>query len=89
MSTGRTASLDRTASDDQRVGFSHTPNRSRTHTNADVDAERDYLFKDRETERVAEVYVENGFHKVLSGRNARRPMAYGWENVLAALIDMK
>jgi hypothetical protein len=39
-------------------------------TAADVDAERDYLFKDlKETGDLEEFYIEDGFHKILEGRN--------------------
>jgi hypothetical protein len=41
-------------------------------TEADVDAERDVLFKDlKQTGELAEVIVVEGFHKVLEGRNGQ------------------
>ncbi len=55
---------------DERVGLSHTTGQITHHTGPDVDAERDYLFHDLEqTGRLAEVYVVNGFHKILEGKN--------------------
>jgi hypothetical protein len=55
---------------DQRVGFSHTTGQITHHIAADVDAERDHLFQTlRQTGDLSEVYAENDFHEVLSGRN--------------------
>lgn len=58
------------ASYDKGVGLSHTTGEITHHIAADVDAERDQLFRDLEqTGRLAEVYVEPGFHEVREGRN--------------------
>lgn len=55
---------------DQRVGVSRTTGQVTHVTAADVDAERDYLFKCLEaTGDLAERYVVDGFHKKLEGRN--------------------
>ena len=55
---------------DDRVGFSHRTGPITHHTGADVDAERDLLFRDLEgTGDLAETYVVRGFHKVCQGRN--------------------
>ena len=55
---------------DERVGLSHTTGQITHHIAADVDAERDHLFRDLEqTGDVAEVSVVNDFHKVREGRN--------------------
>jgi hypothetical protein len=55
---------------DQKVGFSHTTGQITHHTAADIDAERDKLFHDLEqTGDLSEVFIVQGFHKVLEGRN--------------------
>ncbi|HYV35540.1 MAG TPA: LssY C-terminal domain-containing protein [Gemmataceae bacterium] len=55
---------------DQHVGFSKTTGQVTHVTAANVDAERDYLFKDLEkTGDLAETYIVKGFHKTLSGTN--------------------
>lgn len=55
---------------DERVGFSHTTGQITHHTAPDVDAERDYLFHDLEqTGALMEVFVIDGFQKVLHGVN--------------------
>jgi hypothetical protein len=55
---------------DERVGLSHTTGQVTHHIAADVDAERDYLFKDLEkTGELSETYVVDDFHKVREGRN--------------------
>jgi hypothetical protein len=55
---------------DKGVGLSHTTGQITHHTAADVDAERDYLFRGLEqTGDLAERYVVDGFHKKLEGRN--------------------
>src|SRR5262249_31086220 len=55
---------------DERVGLSHTTGQITHHTGADIDAERDYLFKDLEaTGDLSETFVVDGFHKTLRGRN--------------------
>jgi LssY-like putative type I secretion system component LssY len=55
---------------DQAVGFSRTTGEITHHTAADVDAERDYLFRDLQaTGDVVETYIVDGFHTQLTGRN--------------------
>jgi len=55
---------------DKRVGLSHTTGQITHHIAADVDAERDHLFRDLEqTGDLTEVYSEVGFHKTREGRN--------------------
>jgi LssY C-terminus len=55
---------------DTRVGFSDTTGQITHHTAADIDAERDKLFRDlKQTGDLAEVYTIKGFHKILQGRN--------------------
>src|SRR5262245_20897038 len=55
---------------DQRVGLSRTTGQITHVTAADVDAERDFLFKCLErTGDLAERYVVEGFHKQLEGKN--------------------
>lgn len=55
---------------DKKVGLSKRTGQVTHVTAADVDAERDYLFRDLEqTGDLAERYVVKGFHKTLKGRN--------------------
>jgi hypothetical protein len=55
---------------DDRVGLSRRTGQITHHTAPDVDAERDKLFEDlHETGDLSEMFVVDGFHKVLSGRN--------------------
>jgi hypothetical protein len=55
---------------DERVGLSHTTGQITHHTAPDVDADRDYLFRDlKQTRDLAEFYVINGFHQILEGVN--------------------
>ena len=55
---------------DTRVGFSDTTVQITHHTAADIDAERDKLFRDlKQTGDLSEVYTIQGFHKILQGRN--------------------
>ena len=55
---------------DERVGVSRTTGQITHVTAPDVDAERDYLFKDLEnTGDLTEKYVVEGFHKQFAGRN--------------------
>ena len=55
---------------DTRVGFSDTTGQITHHTAADIDAERDKLFRDlKQTGDLSEVYTIPGFHKILQGRN--------------------
>jgi hypothetical protein len=55
---------------DDRVGLSRTTGQVTHHTAADIDAERDTLFRDLEaTGELQETYVVPGFHQVSRGRN--------------------
>jgi hypothetical protein len=55
---------------DKKVGISHTTGQITHHTGADVDAERDYLFRDLELTRdLCEFFIVDGFHQVLEGKN--------------------
>ena len=55
---------------DTRVGFSDTTGQITHHTAADIDAERDKLFRDlKQTGDLSEVYTIKGFHTILQGRN--------------------
>jgi hypothetical protein len=55
---------------DEHVGLSRTTGQVTHVTGADIDAERDYLFRDLEkTGDLAETYIEKGFHKILRGKN--------------------
>lgn len=55
---------------DTRVGFSHTTGQITHHIAADIDAERDYLFRDLEqTGDLSETYPIDRFHQVCQRRN--------------------
>jgi LssY C-terminus len=55
---------------DTSVGFSDTTGQITHHTAADIDAERDKLFRDlKQTGDLSEMYTIQGFHKILQGRN--------------------
>jgi hypothetical protein len=55
---------------DERVGLSHTTGQITHHIAADVDTERDHLFRDLEqTGDLAEVYSVEGFHQIREGKN--------------------
>lgn len=55
---------------DRRVGLSRTTGQITHVTAADIDAERDYLFRDlSKTGDLSETYAEDGFHKILKGKN--------------------
>jgi hypothetical protein len=55
---------------DERVGLSRTTGQITHVTAPDVDKERDYLFQCLSvTGDLAEQYIVDGFHKVLSGKN--------------------
>jgi hypothetical protein len=55
---------------DERVELSRTTGQITHRTDGDIDAERDFLFKDLEnTGQLAEVYAIDDFHKVRTGRN--------------------
>ncbi len=55
---------------DRGVGFSSTTGQITHHIAADIDAERDTLFRDlKGTGDLSEVYVVSGFHTIREGRN--------------------
>ena len=55
---------------DDHVGISRTTGQITHHTAANVDAERDFLFRDLEnTGRLTKTFIVKGFHKTLSGKN--------------------
>jgi hypothetical protein len=55
---------------DKSVGLSHTTGQITHHIAADLDAERDHLFRDLErTGDLAEMHDVNDFHKTREGRN--------------------
>jgi hypothetical protein len=55
---------------DQRVGLNRTSGQITHVTAADIDQERDYLFRDLEkTGRLSEFYAIDDFHKVREGKN--------------------
>jgi hypothetical protein len=55
---------------DRRVGLSHTTGQVTHHISGDVDAERDFLFKDlRATGDLSDFYTVDDFHRVREGRN--------------------
>lgn len=55
---------------DRRVGFSRETGQVTHVTAADIDAERDYLFRDLERAgALSSTYALDGFHKVLKGKN--------------------
>jgi LssY C-terminus len=55
---------------DKSVGFSHRTGQITHHTDANIDAERDFLFSDLErTVALASVEALDGFHTVLAGKN--------------------
>ncbi|HMF17029.1 MAG TPA: LssY C-terminal domain-containing protein [Gemmataceae bacterium] len=55
---------------DKRVGFSRKTGQVTHVTGADIDAERDYLFRDlKATDELAEEYFIDGFHQILKGKN--------------------
>ncbi len=55
---------------DERVGLSRTTGQITHHIAPEVDVERDYLFDDlKQSGDLSEIYVVDGFHKVLDGRN--------------------
>ncbi len=55
---------------DERVGLSHTTGQITHHIGPDVDAERDRLIAELQTDgQTQEVYWVDGFHQQLSGRN--------------------
>jgi hypothetical protein len=73
---------------DKRVGLSRTTGQVTHLTDADVDAERDVLFKDLEqTGDLAEVIVVQGFHKVLEGRNGQGNPWYTDGNLYEGVIS--
>jgi hypothetical protein len=55
---------------DERVGLSHTTGQITHHTGADIDAERDFLFRDlQQTGDLARVFFVADFHPNREGRN--------------------
>src|SRR6516165_2976927 len=75
---------------DKRVGLSRTTGQVTHLTDADVDAERDVLFKDLErTGELEEVIVVEGFHKVLEGRNGQGNPWYTDGNLYEGVIAAK
>lgn len=55
---------------DQHVGLSRETGQITHVTAPDIDAERDFLFKDlKATGRLIETYFEDGFHTILKGKN--------------------
>jgi hypothetical protein len=55
---------------DDQVGLSHTTGQITHHISPDVDAERALIIQDLQaTGDLVETYFEDGFHKVLSGKN--------------------
>jgi hypothetical protein len=55
---------------DKSVGFSHTTGQITHHIAADVDAERDHLFRElKQTGDLANVSIVENFHKTREGRN--------------------
>jgi len=55
---------------DERVGFSKKTGQITHVTGADIDAERDYLFRDlKATGELEEEYFIDGFHQILKGKN--------------------
>ncbi len=58
------------ASYDERVGLSHTTGQITHHIAADIDAERDHLFKDlKQTGDLSDSFRVDNFHSEMSGRN--------------------
>jgi hypothetical protein len=75
---------------DKRVGLSRTTGQVTHVTAADVDAERDYLFRDLErTGDLAEHYVVDGFHKKLEGRNGGGDPWHTDGNLYVGVIALK
>ncbi|MGE3809845.1 MAG: LssY C-terminal domain-containing protein, partial [Gemmataceae bacterium] len=75
---------------DEHVGLSRTTGQVTHVTAADVDAERDYLFRDLEaTGDLAERYVIDGFHKVLQGKNGGGDPWHTDGNLYVGIIDPK
>jgi hypothetical protein len=72
---------------DKRVGLSRTTGQITHHTAPDIDAERNYLFQDLEqTEQLAEVFVVEGFHTTLKGKNAEGDAWYTDGKLYAGVI---
>jgi hypothetical protein len=75
---------------DDRVGLSRTTGQITHHTAADIDTERDFLLKDLEsTGLLAEVYTEDDFHKVRSGRNGGGDPWHTDGKLYVGVIDAK
>jgi hypothetical protein len=72
---------------DERVGLSRRTGQVTHLTAADVDAERDYLFRDLEqTGDLDERFVVDGFHKQLEGRNGGGDRWYTDGNLYVGII---
>jgi hypothetical protein len=75
---------------DKGVGLSHTTGQITHHIAADVDAERDFLFKTlEETGDLSETYVEKGFHKTLEGKNGGGDPWHTDGNLYVGVISLK
>jgi hypothetical protein len=75
---------------DQRVGFSRTTGEITHVTAANIDAERDYLFRDLEkTGDLAETYSVDGFHKTLTGKNGGGDPWYTDGRLFVGVIVLK
>jgi hypothetical protein len=75
---------------DQHVGLSRTTGQVTHVTAANIDAERDYLFKDLEkTGDLSETYIENDFHKTLTGRNGGGDPWYTDGRLFVGVIALK
>jgi hypothetical protein len=75
---------------DQHVGLSRTTGQVTHVTAANIDAERDYLFKDLEnTGDLSETYIVNDFHKTLTGRNGGGDPWYTDGRLFAGVIALK
>jgi hypothetical protein len=73
---------------DERVGLSHTTGQVTHHIAPDIDTERDFLVRGLEgTGELAEVYVVDGFHKVLEGRNGGGDPWHTDGNLAVAVIQ--
>jgi hypothetical protein len=75
---------------DERVGLSRTTGQITHKTGADIDAERDYLFRDlKDTKDLSDVFVVTNFHKTLTGRNGGGDPWFTDGSLFAGVIDLK
>jgi hypothetical protein len=75
---------------DERVEFSRTTGQITHRTGADIDAERDYLFKDlKATGDLSETFVVDGFHKTLKRRNGGGDPWYTDGRLFGGVITLK